>query len=147
MFVSRDVHFEEEIFPFKQHDFTKQNPSTSILPQFLPVYTESTEFLESEVSFPAQSLHPSITPISSFLIQEQQPIFTSATNNTPHTYDLQPQEPSSKTSSTNHSSPLRRTTGTVKPLSWLKTLLVLHLFLPLSQGLPIFCIPYFNHQI
>ena len=84
------------------------------------MYTESTEFLESEVSFPAQSLHPSITPISSFLIQEQQPIFTSATNNTPHTYDLQPQEPSSKTSSTNHSSPLRRTTGTVKPLSWLK---------------------------
>ena len=87
VFVSRDVHFEEEIFPFKQHDFTKYNPSTCILPQFLFVYTESTKFLESKVSYPAQS-HPSITPIPSSPIQEQHPIFTSATNNTPHTFDL-----------------------------------------------------------
>lgn len=127
VFVSRDVYFEEEIFPFRQHDFPKQNYSPCILPPYLPLSPDSTKFLESEFSPPAQSSPQSTTPIISSPIPEQPPILTSATDHPPHTFALSPQEPSNNPSFThhspsvtNHSPSLRRTTRTVKPPSWLK---------------------------
>lgn len=123
IFVSRDVHFEENVFPFNQHVSAQQHPSPHILPQFIPICSDSDAYQDLEHLFPTQSPQSSITPIPPSPNATQEPIPISCIHNTPIIPDLQSDGPPHIPSNIISPIPsplLRRTARIIKPPGWLQ---------------------------
>ena len=121
IFVSRDVHFEENIFPFKQHIPAQQHPPTYGLPQFILVCSDSDTSQDLALFSPTQYPQSSVTPIPSSPAVTEEIIPIPSLHDTPPNPDSQSQEtPHTNTIPPVPSPPLRRTARTIKPPGWLQ---------------------------